>query len=146
MNNHVEWQIESHGNGQGNYLAGPAVAQPYVVPNYSIGTSFYEQFAFNHGNSRSCEAIMEDTSDFLDITPVIPFPSLDPRHKRNSAKRKKREKLVPIHSLATSTEVLASSYLAEAKLLKAQKPDLPKRPVGRPRLYPKKEPNPLKCK
>lgn len=61
-----------------------------------------------------------DSNSFIDLhldAPMTIFPSLETRHKRNAAKRRKREKITPIHHLTTSIEVISKTLLAEGKLI-----------------------------
>lgn len=61
-----------------------------------------------------------DSSGFIDLhldAPMTIFPSLETRHKRNAAKRRKREKITPIHHLTTSIEVISRTLMAEGKLI-----------------------------
>lgn len=58
--------------------------------------------------------------DFIDLhldAPMAIFPSLETRHKRNAAKRRKREKIQPIHHLTTEIEVISKKLMAEGKLI-----------------------------
>ena len=40
--------------------------------------------------------------------PIVRFPSLDPRQKRNSAKRRKRDKQIPLHNMTTVTDKMSA--------------------------------------
>lgn len=80
--------------------------------------------------------------------PLLPFPSLEPKHKRNAAKRRKRDPTPPMHQLSTSSAMLSIALKNAAKppkvpLGRPRKPapenPEPKRPVGRPRIHPEKD-------
>lgn len=82
--------------------------------------------------------------------PCVPFPSLEPKHKRNAAKRRKRDPTLPMHHMSTSSAMLSIALKNAPKTSKASlgrpcKPtsdsdELLKRPVGRPRIHPPKAP------
>lgn len=108
--------------------------------------------------------IFESESDhFISLegdldAPCVPFPSLEPRNKRNSVKRQRRDKTEPIHHLASAISLNTSSLIAHAKQLMREEEELlktsdsagsssvDKKSVGRPRLYPKKIADPNKPK
>jgi hypothetical protein len=53
------------------------------------------------------------------------FPSLDARHKRNSAKRRKRDKQIPPHKMTTMMTIMAARFQKMPKIKSHNKPRKP---------------------
>jgi hypothetical protein len=56
-----------------------------------------------------------------DPYPFPRFPSLDPRHKRNFYKRRKREKQPPLHNLVTFTTMMQPAFSKLPKIKRRSK-------------------------
>lgn len=111
----------------------------------------------NETKSESFSGYLIDPTQYVELNDgyaVGLFPSLQLKHKRNAAKRKRRDTTLPVHNLSSSTTSMLSDVLLVANPAKRvgrpKKPVsliiVPVRPVGRPRLHPKKviDPNRIK--
>ena len=137
----------AHESPTENLVEGPGMKVASLNINdllNSNSTSNASNMSF--GISDNATGVFLDQVSFEE--PFAPFPSLEPKHKRNAAKRRKRDPTPPMHQMSTSSAMLSIALKNAPKPPKQQlgrprKPvpenPLPKRPVGRPRIHPPKD-------